>query len=121
MFKAELVCFLLDKSAGNEGFDFVPPAGSNSFGRYEIALLCLGMMHFHFGHPKLALEVSSLDIFILYMLNVSTFVGPQGFLSFYIILSSAKPLFLYFLDNINLVWLCLGFDGSSSRFSAGII
>ncbi|XP_044501315.1 anaphase-promoting complex subunit 5 [Mangifera indica] len=29
----------------------------NSFGRYEIALLCLGMMHFHFGHPKQALEV----------------------------------------------------------------
>ncbi|KAM7502713.1 hypothetical protein LguiB_001617 [Lonicera macranthoides] len=28
-----------------------------SFGRYEIALLCLGMMHLHFGHPKQALEV----------------------------------------------------------------
>ncbi|KAK3004072.1 hypothetical protein RJ639_019944, partial [Escallonia herrerae] len=28
-----------------------------SSGRYEIALLCLGMMHFHFGHPKQALEV----------------------------------------------------------------
>ncbi|XP_022771820.1 anaphase-promoting complex subunit 5 isoform X1 [Durio zibethinus] len=46
-----------DYSAGTEGFDFVPPAGCNSFGRYEIALLCLGMMHFHFGHPKQALEV----------------------------------------------------------------
>lgn len=46
-----------DYSAGTEGFDFVPPAGCNSFGRYEIALLCLGMMHFHFGHPKKALEV----------------------------------------------------------------
>ncbi|XWS75705.1 hypothetical protein CRYUN_Cryun01aG0114900 [Craigia yunnanensis] len=46
-----------DYSAGTEGFDFVPPAGCNSFGRYEIALLCLGMMHFHFGHPKHALEV----------------------------------------------------------------
>lgn len=57
-FWTELV-YLLDKSAGNEGFDFVPPAGGNSFGRYEIALLCLGMMHFHFGHPKLALEVNS--------------------------------------------------------------
>lgn len=67
LFKAELVCFLLDKSAGKEGFDFVPPAGGNIFGRYEIALLCLGMMHFHFGHPKLALEVSSLDILILYI------------------------------------------------------
>ncbi|KAL5070674.1 hypothetical protein RYX36_021561 [Vicia faba] len=41
----------------NEGFDFVPPTGGDSFGRYEIASLCLGMMHFHFGHPKLALEV----------------------------------------------------------------
>ncbi|EPS62003.1 hypothetical protein M569_12790, partial [Genlisea aurea] len=28
-----------------------------SFGRYEIALLCLGMMHFRLGHPKQALEV----------------------------------------------------------------
>ncbi|KAM7497686.1 hypothetical protein LguiA_022100 [Lonicera macranthoides] len=48
-----------DYSAGIEGFDFVPPSssGCNSFGRYEIALLCLGMMHFHFGHPKQALEV----------------------------------------------------------------
>ncbi|XP_028751952.1 anaphase-promoting complex subunit 5 isoform X2 [Neltuma alba] len=51
-----LHCYF-DYSAGTEGFDFVPPATSNSFGRYEIALLCLGMMHFHFGHPKLALEV----------------------------------------------------------------
>ncbi|KAL4364485.1 hypothetical protein AHAS_Ahas07G0010800 [Arachis hypogaea] len=51
-----LHCYF-DYSAGTEGLDFVPPAGSNSFGRYEVALLCLGMMHFHFGHPKLALEV----------------------------------------------------------------
>ncbi|XP_022632320.1 anaphase-promoting complex subunit 5-like isoform X2 [Vigna radiata var. radiata] len=29
----------------------------NGFGRYEIGLLCLGMMQFHFGHPKMALEV----------------------------------------------------------------
>ncbi|AAF24811.1 F12K11.7 [Arabidopsis thaliana] len=27
------------------------------YGRYEIGLLCLGMMHFRFGHPNLALEV----------------------------------------------------------------
>ncbi|PSS17623.1 Anaphase-promoting complex subunit like [Actinidia chinensis var. chinensis] len=48
-----------DYSAGTEGFDHVPPSssGCNSFGRYEIALLCLGMMHFHFGHPREALEV----------------------------------------------------------------
>ena len=52
----------MDKSAGTEGLDFVPLAGSNSFGRYEVALLCLGMMHFHFGHPKLALEVSFMNI-----------------------------------------------------------
>ncbi|KAK7320428.1 hypothetical protein VNO77_29885 [Canavalia gladiata] len=51
-----LHCYF-DYSAGTEGFDFVPPVGANSFGRYEIGLLCLGMMHFHFGHPKLALEV----------------------------------------------------------------
>ncbi|KAA8524163.1 hypothetical protein F0562_010406 [Nyssa sinensis] len=48
-----------DYSAGTEGFEFAPPSspGCNSFGRYEIALLCLGMMHFHFGHPKQALKV----------------------------------------------------------------
>ncbi|KAH7578445.1 hypothetical protein ACOSQ2_000294 [Xanthoceras sorbifolium] len=47
-----------DYSAGTEGFDFAQSSmGCNIFGRYEIALLCLGMMHFHFGHPKQALEV----------------------------------------------------------------
>ncbi|XP_062153277.1 anaphase-promoting complex subunit 5 isoform X1 [Alnus glutinosa] len=47
-----------DYSAGTEGIDFVPPASSwNDFGRYEIALLFLGVMHFQFGHPKQALEV----------------------------------------------------------------
>ncbi|KAK1397212.1 Anaphase-promoting complex subunit 5 [Heracleum sosnowskyi] len=47
-----------DYSAGTEGCDLVTPTTScNSFGRYENALLCLGMMHFHFGHPKEALEV----------------------------------------------------------------
>lgn len=42
---------------GTEGVECVPPSGCNSFGRYEIALLCLGMMQFHLGHPKQALEV----------------------------------------------------------------
>ncbi|KAK7385926.1 hypothetical protein VNO78_31903 [Psophocarpus tetragonolobus] len=51
-----LHCYF-DYSAGTEGFDFIPSVGGNGFGRYEIGLLCLGMMHFHFGHPKLALEV----------------------------------------------------------------
>ncbi|XP_073286204.1 anaphase-promoting complex subunit 5 isoform X3 [Primulina huaijiensis] len=47
-----------DYSAGTEGVDPVQlPSAPSSFGRYEIALLCLGMMHFHFGHPKQALEV----------------------------------------------------------------
>ncbi|XP_009588934.1 anaphase-promoting complex subunit 5 [Nicotiana tomentosiformis] len=48
-----------DYSAGTEGCDFIPSSstGCSSFGRYEVALLCLGMMHFHFGHPKQALEV----------------------------------------------------------------
>ncbi|GKV15438.1 hypothetical protein SLEP1_g26231 [Rubroshorea leprosula] len=51
-------CASNNMSAGTEGFDFLSPTpGTNSFGRYEIALLCLGMMHFHFGHPKQALEV----------------------------------------------------------------
>ncbi|CAF2116452.1 unnamed protein product [Brassica napus] len=48
-----------DYSAGTEGFDLVPPStGCSMHGRYEIGLLCLGMMHFRFGHPNLALEVS---------------------------------------------------------------
>ncbi|EXB53657.1 hypothetical protein L484_013291 [Morus notabilis] len=52
-----LHCYF-DYSAGVEGFDAVPPAsGYNSLGRYEVALLCLGIMHFHYGHPKQALEV----------------------------------------------------------------
>ncbi|KAM7278780.1 hypothetical protein ACFE04_005914 [Oxalis oulophora] len=52
-----LVCYF-DYSAGTEGLDSTPPSsGFNSFGRYDIALLCLGMMHFHFGHPQQALEV----------------------------------------------------------------
>lgn len=43
---------------GTEGVDPVPLSSAfGSFGRYEIALLCLGMMHFRFGHPKQALEV----------------------------------------------------------------
>ncbi|KAB8420567.1 hypothetical protein FH972_024963 [Carpinus fangiana] len=47
-----------DYSAGTEGIDFVSTASSwNDFGRYEIALLFLGVMHFQFGHPKQALEV----------------------------------------------------------------
>ncbi|KAH0876774.1 hypothetical protein HID58_064168 [Brassica napus] len=47
-----------DYSAGTEGFDLVlPSTGCSMYGRYEIALLCLGMMHFRFGHPNLALEV----------------------------------------------------------------
>ncbi|XP_062105715.1 anaphase-promoting complex subunit 5 [Humulus lupulus] len=52
-----LHCYF-DYSAGIEGLDYVPPAsGCYSLGRYEVALLCLGMMHFHYGHPKQALEV----------------------------------------------------------------
>ncbi|GAB2285057.1 hypothetical protein Dimus_019513 [Dionaea muscipula] len=47
-----------DYSAGMEGCDVVSSlSGCDAFGRYEIALLCLGMMHCHFGHPKQALEV----------------------------------------------------------------
>ncbi|KAD1826796.1 hypothetical protein E3N88_42253 [Mikania micrantha] len=46
-----------DYSAGMEGSDFVPTVNCMNNGRYEIALLTLGMAHFHFGHPKLALKV----------------------------------------------------------------
>lgn len=45
-----------DYSAGIEGVDPSLP-GCNTDGRYEGGLLFLGMMHFHFGHPRLALEV----------------------------------------------------------------
>lgn len=65
-----LHCYF-DYSAGTEGFDFLSPsADSNSFGRYEIALLCLGMMHFHFGHPKQALEVNKTSTNILGIIYV---------------------------------------------------
>nr|GEW60975.1 anaphase-promoting complex subunit 5 isoform X1 [Tanacetum cinerariifolium] len=47
-----------DYSAWMEGSNFVPTSvDCITFGRYEIALLSLGMAHFYFGHPKLALEV----------------------------------------------------------------
>nr|GEW52912.1 anaphase-promoting complex subunit 5 isoform X2 [Tanacetum cinerariifolium] len=40
-----------------EGSDFVPTLFECiTSGRYEIALLSIGMAHFHFGHPKLALK-----------------------------------------------------------------
>lgn len=79
----ELVCYLLDKSAGTEGFDYIPSVSGNGFGRYEIGLLCLGMMHFHFGHPKLALEVKKFSILILIRAQHSTFSNPQGFYNLY--------------------------------------
>jgi len=65
-FTTELVCYLLEEREAIEGFDFVPPVGGgNGFGRYEIDLLCLAMMHFHFGLPKLTLEVNFMSILIL--------------------------------------------------------
>ncbi|KAJ4828800.1 hypothetical protein Tsubulata_010814 [Turnera subulata] len=52
-----LHCYF-DYSAGVEGFDSGPSSsGSHTSERYEIGLLCLGMMHFHFGHPKQALQI----------------------------------------------------------------
>ncbi|XP_047308492.1 anaphase-promoting complex subunit 5 [Impatiens glandulifera] len=45
-----------DYSAGTEGLD-VPLLSGTDLGKYEIALLFLGMMHFHFGHPRQSLEV----------------------------------------------------------------
>ncbi|XP_068654610.1 anaphase-promoting complex subunit 5 [Aristolochia californica] len=47
-----------DYSAGMEGIDTVSPSSPSDFplGRYETALLCLGVMHSHFGHSKQALE-----------------------------------------------------------------
>ncbi|WZZ56691.1 hypothetical protein YC2023_056798 [Brassica napus] len=57
-YRYELIHVSLSKSAGTEGFELVlPSTGCSMYGRYEIALLCLGMMHFRFGHPNLALEV----------------------------------------------------------------
>ncbi|OWM73273.1 hypothetical protein CDL15_Pgr001387 [Punica granatum] len=46
-----------DSSAGTEGLDVASPCVINNHGRFEVALLCQGMLHFHFGHPKQALEV----------------------------------------------------------------
>ncbi|KAH0854494.1 hypothetical protein HID58_069195, partial [Brassica napus] len=42
------------------------------YGRYEIALLCLGMMHFRFGHPNLALEVLTEAVLPLVFLDPRT-------------------------------------------------
>ncbi|PIA37822.1 hypothetical protein AQUCO_03000392v1 [Aquilegia coerulea] len=53
----ESLCSYFDYSAGVEGVIAPSITPSMDFGRYEIALLCLGMMHCHFGHPKQALKV----------------------------------------------------------------
>ncbi|KAG9439045.1 hypothetical protein H6P81_019210 [Aristolochia fimbriata] len=52
-----LHCYF-DFSAGLEGIDTVSPSSPSNIdlGRYETALLCLGVMHSHFGHSKQALE-----------------------------------------------------------------
>ncbi|CAL9168755.1 unnamed protein product [Musa hybrid cultivar] len=53
----ELHCYF-DYSAGMEGLFSRSPSPSSEFevGRYETALLCLGTLQCHFGHPKKALE-----------------------------------------------------------------
>ncbi|XP_074576741.1 anaphase-promoting complex subunit 5 isoform X2 [Curcuma longa] len=52
-----LHCYF-DNSAGMEGLFNRSAAPSSEFevGKYETALLCLGSLHSHFGHPKKALE-----------------------------------------------------------------
>ncbi|CAO2834151.1 unnamed protein product [Amaranthus hypochondriacus] len=46
-----------DLSAGMESFDLCSSSiDGECVGKFEIALLCCGMMHVHFGHPKLAIE-----------------------------------------------------------------
>ncbi|CDY09966.1 BnaC08g44850D [Brassica napus] len=71
-----------DYSAGTEGFDLVPPStGCSMHGRYEIGLLCLGMMHFRFGHPNLALELSN-DTCLAYTLAaMSNLLSEMGIAS----------------------------------------
>ncbi|KAL5731513.1 hypothetical protein ACHQM5_004234 [Ranunculus cassubicifolius] len=51
-----LHCYF-DYSAGVEGMELAASSSLTDFGRYQTALLCLGMMHCHFGHPKQALLV----------------------------------------------------------------
>ncbi|WZZ19448.1 hypothetical protein YC2023_112537 [Brassica napus] len=65
-----------------EGFDLVPPStGCSMHGRYEIGLLCLGMMHFRFGHPNLALELSN-DTCLAYTLAaMSNLLSEMGIAS----------------------------------------
>ncbi|KAL0758019.1 hypothetical protein Bca101_095687 [Brassica carinata] len=79
--------FLMEKAdaietAGTEGFDLVPPStGCSMHGRYEIGLLCLGMMHFRFGHPNLALELSN-DTCLAYTLAaMSNLLSEMGIAS----------------------------------------
>lgn len=53
-----------------------PPVSGIQVGRYESALLCLGIMHTRFGHSKQALEVNmnslseicfDISVFIIYL------------------------------------------------------
>ncbi|WZZ83922.1 hypothetical protein YC2023_104494 [Brassica napus] len=75
---------LLSLACGSwtEGFDLVPPStGCSMHGRYEIGLLCLGMMHFRFGHPNLALELSN-DTCLAYTLAaMSNLLSEMGIAS----------------------------------------
>ncbi|CAN1193278.1 Anaphase-promoting complex subunit 5 [Linum perenne] len=68
-----------DYSVGTDGFDIVPaPSRSKGFERYEIGLLCLGMLQFHFGHPRRALEQSNDSCLAYTLASICTLSSEMG-------------------------------------------
>ncbi|CAI0544075.1 unnamed protein product [Linum tenue] len=68
-----------DYSVGIGGFDITPvPSRSKGFERYETGLLCLGMLQFHFGHPKQALEQSNDSCLAYTLATICTLSSEMG-------------------------------------------
>ncbi|CAI0398446.1 unnamed protein product [Linum tenue] len=68
-----------DYSVGIGGFDITPvPSQSKGFERYETGLLCLGMLQFHFGHPKQALEQSNDSCLAYTLATICTLSSEMG-------------------------------------------
>lgn len=61
-------------------------------GRYQTALLCLGIMHSHFGHFKQALEVNKPRIFSRWVLRFSFVFGLLSFVPHH------SPLIFIYVD-----------------------
>ncbi|THU48371.1 hypothetical protein C4D60_Mb09t25520 [Musa balbisiana] len=75
----ELHCYF-DYSAGMDGLFSRSPSPSSEFevGRYETALLFLGTLQCHFGHPKKALEALTEAVRISQQIGISNMTGIIG-------------------------------------------